>query len=269
MKAVIIALAISGASAFTPKTHGRRVRTRPTMVVNPAAAAVAAKAMSPAAIAGASAASMIVADAGLAGLPETQGLVVAGILGVVSGFAVAGGQKSTPPPPPTASGGKAITKEEVLACQAGWVNAIQDISAAYLEKGDFVGAAGDAAGALYGYGHHDVLFKPTKATKNPFRPTGEEAMSYFVGADNFPGSDKFKGEDGGFAINGGMGWKKVVFNNHKISLNGGTALAMGSYDFTCATTGAVNTVEYTFGYKRCADGKPRIYLHHSSVPYSA
>ena len=162
-----------------------------------------------------------------------------------------------------------LTEADVIACQDGWVSAIQTISAAYLHKGDFVGAAGQAAAELYGYGHHDVLFKPTKATKHPFRPTGEEAMSYFVGADNFPGAGKFKGEDAGFGINGGKGWKKVVFNNHKIDLNGDTAIAMGSYDFTCATTGDVNTVEYTFGYKRCADGKPRIFLHHSSVPYSA
>merc|ERR1712070_561691 len=81
--------------------------------------------------------------------------------------------------------------------------------------------------------------------------------------------EKFKGEDAGFAINGGKGWKKVVFKNHNIDLNGGEALAMGSYDFTCATTGDISTVEYTFGYKRCSDGKPRIFLHHSSVPYSA
>merc|ERR1711998_593356 len=108
-----------------------------------------------------------------------------------------------------------------------------------------------------------------KATKHPFRPTGEEAMSYFVGADNFEGSEKFKGEDAGFAINGGKGWSNVVFTNHQIDLNGPTAVAMGTYDFTCATTGDVSTVEYTFGYKRCEDGKPRIFLHHSSVPYSA
>merc|ERR1719217_970074 len=116
---------------------------------------------------------------------------------------------------------------------------------------------------------HDVLFKPTKATKNPFRPTPESAMSYFVGAKNFPGSEKYEGEDAGFAINGGKGWSKVVFNNHNIAINGDTAIAMGSYDFTCATTGDISTVEYTFGYKRCDDGKPRIFLHHSSVPYSA
>merc|ERR1712046_479885 len=94
-------------------------------------------------------------------------------------------------------------------------------------------------------------------------------MGYFVGADNFEGSQKFKGEDAGFAINGGKGWSNVVFTNHQIDLNGPTAVAMGSYDFTCATTGDISTVEYTFGYKRCEDGKPRIFLHHSSVPYSA
>ena len=47
--------------------------------------------------------------------------------------------------------------------------------------GDYVGAAGEAAGELYGYGHSNVLFKPTKAAENPFRPTANEAMSYFVG----------------------------------------------------------------------------------------
>merc|ERR1712023_43418 len=83
------------------------------------------------------------------------------------------------------------------------------------------------------------------------------------------GMDEFKGEDAGFAINGGKGWSKVVFTNHQIDLSADSAVAMGSYDFTCATTGDVATVEYTFGYKRCADGKPRIFLHHSSVPYSA
>merc|ERR1719353_1466933 len=159
-----------------------------------------------------------------------------------------------------------ITEAEVLECQAKWANAIASISSVYLESGDFVAAAGEAAGELYGYGHSNVLFKPTKATKHPFRPTGEVAMSYFVGADAM-GMDEFKGEDAGFAINGGRGWSNVVFTNHQIELLGDSATAMGSYDFTDATSGDVVTVEYTFGYKRCEDGKPRISLHHSSVPY--
>jgi len=172
---------------------------------------------------------------------------------------------ATAAPTPAASSA-AVTEAEVLECQAKWANAIASISSVYLEKGNFVAAAGEAAGELYGYGHHNVLFKPTKATAHPFRSTPEVAMSYFVGADAMD-MDEFKGEDAGFAINGGKGWSKVVFTNHQIDLNGATATAMGSYDFTCATTGDVATVEYTFGYKRCADGKPRICLHHSSVPY--
>ena len=75
-------------------------------------------------------------------------------------------------------------------------------------------------------------------------------------------------EDGGFAINGGKGWASVVYDNHAIALKGDVALAMGEYDFTCATTGDESKVEYTFGYQRCDDGKVRIFLHHSSVPFS-
>merc|ERR1719201_2437819 len=118
---------------------------------------------------------------------------------------------------PYAVGPAPVTEAEVLECQAKWANAIASISKTYLEKGDYVAAEGAAAGELYGYGHSEVLFKPTKATKNPFRPTGGEAMSYFVGCDAV--EDGYK-EDGGFAINGGKGWSDVVFDNHQIDLNG-------------------------------------------------
>merc|ERR1712187_356325 len=76
-------------------------------------------------------------------------------------------------------------------------------------------------------------------------------------------------EDAGFAINGSKGWADCVFENHKISPVGSTVVAMGNYFFTCATTGDKVKVEYTFGYKRCQDGNVRIFLHHSSVPYSS
>merc|ERR1712087_903411 len=117
-------------------------------------------------------------------------------------------------------------------------------------------------------GKSDVLFKPTKATAHPFRATGEEAMSYFVGAEAMK-NDEFKGEDAGFAINGGKGWKSVVFRNHQIEMMGDSAIAMGDYIFTDATSGDEVRVEYTFGYRKNDDGKCRIFLHHSSVPYSA
>jgi hypothetical protein len=159
-----------------------------------------------------------------------------------------------------------ITVAEVEEAQKLWANSIASISKVYKDKGDYVAAAAEAAGKLYGYGKCDVLFKPTKATNNPFRPTASDAMSYFVGAEVMQ-NNKFKGEDAGFAINGGKGWSNVVFRNHKIDLNGPTAQAMGDYVFTDATTGDKARVEYTFGYKRNDDGKVRIYLHHSSVPF--
>ena len=93
-------------------------------------------------------------------------------------------------------------------------------------------------------------------------------MSYFVGSKAMD-MPEFDGEDAGFAINGGRGWSNVVFNNHKIDLNGPTAQAMGDYVFTDATSGDKVRVEYTFAYKRCEDGKVRICLHHSSVPFVA
>ena len=76
-----------------------------------------------------------------------------------------------------------VTEKDVLAAQKLWGNSIASISKVHADKGDFVAAAGEAAGKLYGYGHGNVLFKPTKATDNPFRATGEDAMSYFVGAE--------------------------------------------------------------------------------------
>merc|ERR1711990_1127575 len=170
--------------------------------------------------------------------------------------------------PYTPAGPADITEAEVLDAQKLWAESIASISKVYVDKGDYVAAAGEAAGKLYGYGKSDVLFKPTKATAHPFRPTGEDAMSYFVGAEAMK-NDEFKGEDAGFAINGGKGWKDVVFTNHQIELNGDTAMAMGSYVFTSAEDGSETKVEYSFGYKRNDDDKIRIFLHHSSVPYGA
>merc|ERR1712113_661348 len=152
----------------------------------------------------------------------------------------------------------------VRQAQAAWASAIKNISKQYLDGADYVSAAAKAAGELYGYGHSDVLFKPTKAAQAQFRPNAEDAMSYFVGHEAVDGGHL---EDTGFAINGGKGWSDVVFENHQTKLTGGMAIAMGNYYFTCAETGSTSKVEYTFGYKKTKDGKLRIFLHHSSVPY--
>jgi hypothetical protein len=158
-----------------------------------------------------------------------------------------------------------VTEADVQIAQEAWASAIKTISRTHREGGDYVQAAANAAADLYAYGQSNVLFKPTKAAEQPFRPTGEEALSYFVGGRAVAnGYD----EDTGFAINGGKGWSDVEFANHQIDLNGHVAIAMGIYYFTCATTGNKDKVEYTFGYKKGVGGSVRIFLHHSSLPYS-
>ena len=158
-----------------------------------------------------------------------------------------------------------ITEADVAAVQQEWSDSLISIGKHYTDGGDYQAVAKATLDKLYGYASgFDVLFKPTKAADVPFRPTAGEAMSYFVGGKAVDGGYD---EDGGFAINGGKGFKEVVFDNHQVDLNGDTALAMGNYYFTCATTGDESKVEYTFGYQRCQDDKVRIFLHHSSVPY--
>ena len=167
-----------------------------------------------------------------------------------------------------ASAPQSVSMAEVKAAQKAWSDAIKKISKTYLDGGDYVAVAAAAAGELYGYGHGNVLFKPTKAKDVQFRPDASQAMSYFVGANAVSETDGIA-EDGGFAINGGKGWQDVLFDNHQIDLNGNVAIAMGNYYFTSAADGSKTKVEYTFGYKKSEDGKVRIFLHHSSVPFCA
>ena len=173
---------------------------------------------------------------------------------------------SVPYEPAVAASNVQISEDEVRSVQTAWANAIKGISKTYLDGGDYVAAATKAAGELYGYGHTNVLFKPTKAAEAQFRPTALDAMSYFVGHKSV---EKGHPEDTGFAINGGKGWSNVVFDNHQVDVSGNVAIAMGNYYFTSAADGSKTKVEYTFGYKKNADGKVRIFLHHSSVPFVA
>ena len=169
-------------------------------------------------------------------------------------------------PPMTEDFSDHVTEREVIEAQNFWAQSIVDISNSFLTGGDYVSLAGERARELYGYDHSNVLFKPTKAAEKQFRPTANDAMSYFVGHDAVISGFK---EDQGFAINAKKGFSKVIFNNHQIDCHGDVAHAMGTYEFTCATTGEISDVEYTFGYKRNDDGKVRICLHHSSIPYAS
>jgi len=145
-----------------------------------------------------------------------------------------------------------VTENDVLAAQYAWKEAIVAIGKAK----DHKKAAREYVETLYAYDLGPVLFKPTKASTNQFRDTKEEAISYFVG-----GKEK---EDRGFAL---APYVNVRFENNKIALQGDTALAMGNYYFM-QPNGQEIKVEYTFGYIEDKDGRLKINLHHSSLPYA-
>ena len=151
----------------------------------------------------------------------------------------------------------AINEQEVLEAQKAWGDGIVAIGATFLEKGDYKARAEQHIKALYAYEQGDVLFKPTLAAHQQFRPTFKEALSYFVGGDI--------SEDNGFAI---KPWSKVRFGEQKIIINADSAIAMGNYFFTPVGSTEETKVEYTFGYIKDKEGNVRINVHHSSLPFA-
>ena len=149
-----------------------------------------------------------------------------------------------------------VTLGDVEDAQQAWGEGIVAIATAHSTGGDYVEVARNHIETLYAYGLTAVLFKPTLAAIEQFRPTFDQALSYFVASNNECSEDK------GFAI---KGWTHVRFENSDVILEESTALAMGNYFFT-APDGDEVKVEYTFGYMVDSVGNLRIQLHHSSMP---
>ena len=149
-----------------------------------------------------------------------------------------------------------VTVAKVKDAQRAWGKGIVAIATAHTNGGDYVGLATNHVNTLYAYQMGPVLFNPTLAAVDQFRPTFETALSYFVASNNACP------EDQGFAI---QGWTDVRFENSDVIIDGNTALAMGNYFFT-SPEGAEVKVEYTFGYIEDGNGDLRIQLHHSSMP---
>jgi len=149
-----------------------------------------------------------------------------------------------------------VTVAKVKDAQRAWGEGIVAIATTHTNGGDYVGLATDHVNTLYAYQMGPVLFKPTLAAVDQFRPTFETALSYFVASNNACP------EDQGFAI---QGWTDVRFENSDVIIDGNTALAMGNYYFT-SPEGSEVKVEYTFGYIEDGNGGLRIQLHHSSMP---
>ena len=151
-----------------------------------------------------------------------------------------------------------VSVSDVDSAQKAWGDGIVAIATAHRDGDDYVSIARNHVDTLYAYGQTNVLFKPTLAAVEQFRPNFESALSYFVASNNECPEDK------GFAI---KGWTNVRFENADIILGDSTALAMGNYFFT-TPEGDELKVEYTFGYIVDSSGNLRIQLHHSSMPAS-
>ncbi|EIM76457.1 hypothetical protein A3SI_09657 [Nitritalea halalkaliphila LW7] len=150
-----------------------------------------------------------------------------------------------------------MTKEEILAALELWGNAVVEIGKAKGNHEEATARAKNALDTLYGYPEGEVLFKPTKCKDIQFRNTYEGALAYFVGRNpDFP-------EDHGFAVNP---WLAVRFEDLKFSIIGEQGLVQGNYFFT-PPMGPEVKVEFTFGFFKNAEGKIKINLHHSSVPF--
>ncbi len=127
-----------------------------------------------------------------------------------------------------------------------------------MDKGDYITAATNHINQFYNYQEGSVLFKPTLASEKQFRTDFTGALSYFVaGNENYH-------EDHGFAI---KPWSAVRWENVGTKIFGDLALAMGNYYFTPAKGGDEVKVEYSFVYKKDKEGKLKIVLHDSHLPY--
>jgi hypothetical protein len=156
---------------------------------------------------------------------------------------------------------KNITEAEIQSAQEAWGKALIQISKDYDSKG--IKKATETANAVldaaYGYNEGAVLFKPTLAYgEKTFRLTKESALAYFVGGNkSYP-------DDSGFAL---KGWDKYEYKNAGVYVNGDLALTMGNVILT-DKKGKVTIVDKTWGFKKDSQGKIKIVLHHSSLPYS-
>lgn len=151
-----------------------------------------------------------------------------------------------------------ISKQEVEAAQASWGAGVVKIGSLDSERSSCESFTNEFVKEHYDFENKEVLFKPTKAAMDQFRPTHDGALSYFIGGNSsFP-------EDKGFAL---QPWTKVRFENAAVILEENRALAMGNYFFT-DQNGDETKVEYSFGYVKGANGQLKIDVHHSSLPFN-
>lgn len=157
-----------------------------------------------------------------------------------------------------------ITYEEVNAAQQAWCDALVKIGKLKEEGGDYKAFAEQVLSDAYNYDNGKVFFKPTLAFGDQtFRNTKQGALAYFVGGDSeFP-------NDKGFAL---KPWVKARYDNageknEGIQIYGSVAITMGNVWVTDKDGNEV-MVDKTWVFRKGKDGKLRIIVHKSSLPFS-
>ena len=157
-----------------------------------------------------------------------------------------------------------ITYEEVNTAQQAWCDALVKIGQIKEEGGDYKAFASQVLSEAYNYDFGKVFFKPTLAFGDQtFRNDKEGALAYFVG-----GNPKYP-NDKGFAI---MPWVKARYDNvgeknEGIQIYGSVAITMGNVWVT-DKTGKEVMVDKTWVFKKGKDGKLRIIVHKSALPFN-
>jgi hypothetical protein len=157
-----------------------------------------------------------------------------------------------------------ITYAEVNAAQQAWCDALVKIGQLKEEGSDYKVYAEQVLSNAYNYDNGKVFFKPTLAYGDQtFRTTKKGALAYFVGGDpEYP-------DDKGFAL---KPWIKARYSNlgnqnEGIQIYGSVAITMGNVWVTDKEGNEV-MVDKTWVFKKGKDGKLRIIVHKSSLPFS-
>lgn len=157
-----------------------------------------------------------------------------------------------------------ITYDEVNAAQQAWCDALVKIGKLKEEGGDYKTFANQVLTDAYNYDNGKVFFKPTLAFGDQtFRNDKKGALAYFVGGDTDYPNDK------GFAL---KPWVKARYDNageknEGIQIYGSVAITMGNVWVTDKDGNEV-MVDKTWVFKKGKDGKLRIIVHKSALPFS-
>jgi hypothetical protein len=157
-----------------------------------------------------------------------------------------------------------ITYDEVNAAQQAWCDALVKIGKLKEEGGDYKAFAQQVLSDAYNYDNGKVFFKPTLAYGDQtFRNDKKGALAYFIGGDSDYPNDK------GFAL---TPWVKARYDNagnanEGIQIYGSVAITMGNVWVT-GKDGKEVMVDKTWVFKKGKDGKLKIIVHKSALPFT-